>query len=76
MMNMKITLLTGKTFDIAKEVGFDIEVVVSKRAKLLGLRIDAKKRLPALTLPKICSKRYLSVFRFLYLKLFVFVYIL
>ena len=57
MMNMKITLLTGKTFDIAKEVGFDIEVVVSKRAKLLGLRIDAKKRLPVLTVPKICSRK-------------------
>ena len=57
MMNMKITLLTGKTFDIAKEVGFAIEVVVSNRAKLLGLRIDAKKRLPVLTVPKYCSKK-------------------
>ena len=57
MMNMKITLLTGKTFDIAKEVGFDIEVVISNRAKLLGLRVDAKKRVPVLTVPKYCSKK-------------------
>ncbi len=54
---MKITLLTGKTFDIAKEVGFSIEVVLSPRAKMLGLRIDAKKRLPVLTIPKYCSKK-------------------
>ncbi|MBP5399176.1 MAG: M48 family metallopeptidase [Alphaproteobacteria bacterium] len=54
---MKITLLTGKTFDIEKEVSFPIEVVLSKRAKLLGLRIDAKKRVPVLTVPKYCSKK-------------------
>ena len=57
MMNMKITLLTGKTFDIAKEAGFPIEVVVSNRARMLGLRIDAKKRVPVLTMPKYCSKK-------------------
>ena len=57
MTNMKITLLTGKTFDIKNEVGFDVEVVMSNRARLLGLRIDAKKRLPVLTVPKYCSKK-------------------
>lgn len=54
---MKITLLTGKTFDIAKEVGFELKVINSSRAKRLGLRIDAKNRIPVLTVPKLCSRR-------------------
>lgn len=57
MTNMKITLLTGKTFDIAKQVGFDLKVVVSKQARRLSLRIDAKKRIPVLTVPKYCNKK-------------------
>ena len=56
-MNMKITLLTGKTFDIAREAGIELEVVCSARAKRLGLRIDAKKRIPVLTVPRFCSRR-------------------
>lgn len=56
-MNMKITLLTGKTFDIAREAGIELKVVNSTRAKRLGLRIDAKKRIPVLTVPRFCSRR-------------------
>ncbi len=62
MTNMKITLLTGKTFDIAKEAGFKLDVVVSKQARKLSLRIDAKRRIPVLTIPRFCSKRQAVAF--------------
>lgn len=52
---MKITLLTGKTFDIAKRVGFPIKVMHSARAKRMSLRIDGKLRLPVLTVPHFCN---------------------
>lgn len=52
---MKITLLTGKTFDYEKALGFAIKVIKSATAKRLTLRIDAKNRIPVLTLPKRCS---------------------
>ena len=52
---MKITLLTGKTFDIRQALGLDIKVVKSPTAKRLTLRIDAKERVPVLTLPPRCS---------------------
>lgn len=54
---MKITLFTGPTFDIEKELGFPIKVVKSPRARRLTLRIDEKARLPVLTLPPRCSAR-------------------
>ena len=54
---MKITLLTGKTFDYAKALGFDIKVIKSPRAGKLILKIDAKDRIPVLTIPKYCSAR-------------------
>ena len=54
---MKITLLTGQTFDIEKEIGFPIKVVKSPRARRLTLRIDEKARIPVLTLPPRCSAR-------------------
>lgn len=57
MTNMKITLLTGKTFDIAREAGIELKVVVSERARRLGLRIDAKNRIPVLTVPRKCGRR-------------------
>ena len=56
MMNMKITLLTGRTFDISREAGFDIKVVESARARRLSLRIDTKNRIPILTIPRFCPK--------------------
>lgn len=52
---MKITLLTGKTFNIAKAIGFPIEVICSSKYKRLGLRIDAQKRIAILNVPKFCS---------------------
>lgn len=54
---MKITLLTGKTFDISAEVGIDIKVIRSPRIGKLILRIDSKERLPVLSVPHFCSQR-------------------
>ena len=42
---MKITLLTGRTFDLQQVVGNDVKIVTSPRAKRLTLRIDAGSRL-------------------------------
>ena len=54
---MKITLLTGRTFDIAAELGMEIKVLKSPLAKRLTLRIDDKNRIPVLTIPRYCSAR-------------------
>ena len=54
---MKITLLTGKTFDIQEEVGMDIKVVQSTATRKLILRIDAKNHIPVLTVPRFCSRK-------------------
>lgn len=54
---MKITLLTGKTYDIETAVGFPLKVVKSPRAKRLTLRIDQQERLPVLTLPNRCTAK-------------------
>ena len=54
---MKITLLTGQTFDFSKELGLDIKVVNSLSARKLTLRIDEKARIPVLTIPKFCSQK-------------------
>lgn len=54
---MKITLLTGQTFDFAKTLNMNIKVVKSPLAKKLTLRIDEKNRIPVLTIPKYCSSR-------------------
>ena len=54
---MKITLLTGKTFDISEEIGMDIKVVRSSSLRKLTLRIDSKERIPVLSVPKFCSQR-------------------
>lgn len=53
---MKITLLTGRTFDFSKQLGFEIKIIKSPRAKRLTLRIDEKKHQPVLTVPKYCSQ--------------------
>lgn len=52
---MKITLLTGKMFDVASKVDYPLEVVRSKSFKRLSLRIDTKKNLPILNVPFFCS---------------------
>ncbi len=54
---MKITLLTGKTFDIQAALNMDIKIIKSAKAKRLTLRIDAKERLPILTIPSRCSAK-------------------
>lgn len=54
---MKITLLTGRTFDISAEIGMDIKVVQSNSLRKLILRIDSKERIPVLSIPKFCSQR-------------------
>lgn len=54
---MKITLLSGKTFDFAEALGFEIKVVKSPIARRLNLRIDERFRLPVLTIPRYCSNR-------------------
>lgn len=54
---MKITLFTGKTFDIQEALGFEIKVVKSARAKRMTLRIDSKERLPVLTIPERSSSK-------------------
>lgn len=52
---MKITLLTGKTFDIQQTLGMEIKIIKSPSAKRLTLRIDAKERIPVLSIPPRCS---------------------
>lgn len=52
---MKITLLTGKTFDIQQTLGMEIKIIKSPSAKRLTLRIDAKDRIPVLSIPSRCS---------------------
>ena len=54
---MKITLLTGKTFDISEAFDFDIKIVQSASSRKLILRIDQKDRVPVLTVPKYCSRK-------------------
>lgn len=54
---MKITLLTGKIYDIKDELGIDIEVIPSRSFSRLVLRIDTKKRIPVLSVPRFCSRR-------------------
>lgn len=54
---MKITLLTGRTFDIEHAFDFDIKIIKSATAKRLTLRIDAKERIPVLSLPKRCPAK-------------------
>ena len=53
---MRITLLTGKTYDIRKNFDFDFEVNRTKLAKRLTIRIDHKKKLPIVTIPHSCSQ--------------------
>ena len=54
---MKITLLTGKTYNIEQEFDFPLKVNKSARAKKLTLRIDSKERIVVLTLPRYCSQK-------------------
>ncbi|MBQ8869925.1 MAG: M48 family metallopeptidase [Alphaproteobacteria bacterium] len=54
---MKITLLTGKTFDLQTAFDFNLKVLSSFKYKRLTLRIDTKNAGAVLTMPKLCSKK-------------------
>lgn len=54
---MKITLLSGKTFEINKDIGFDIKVIHPGRSSHLSIRIDKKDRVAVLSIPKYCSRK-------------------
>ena len=59
---MKITLLTGKTYDIQEAFDFPLKVIKSSRAKRLTLRIDNKERLPVLSIPPRCTQKQAIAF--------------
>ena len=54
---MKITLLTGKTFDLETAFDFNLRVLSSFKYKRLTLRIDTKNAQAVLSIPKLCSKK-------------------
>lgn len=54
---MKITLLTGKIYDIQEALGIDIKIVPARSVTKLTLRIDSKERIPVLSLPTFCSRK-------------------
>lgn len=54
---MKITLLSGRIFEIKADLGFDLKVVYSGRSRRLTLRIDKKDRMAVLTIPRYCSRK-------------------
>lgn len=54
---MKLTLLTGKTFDLENAFDFPLKVNASFRSRRMTLRIDTKKRAVVLAMPKLCSKK-------------------
>ncbi len=54
---MKITLLTGKTFDLEKAFDFNLKVMSAFKYKRLTIRIDSKNAQAVLTIPKLCSKK-------------------
>lgn len=59
---MKITLLTGKTYNIQDAFDFPLKVIKSPRAKRLTLRIDNKERIPILSLPPRCTQKQAIAF--------------
>ena len=54
---MKITLLTGKTYNIEQKFSFPLKIIKSARARKLTLRIDTKERMAVLTLPRYCTQK-------------------
>lgn len=54
---MKITLLTGKTYNLENAFNFPIKVVSSFKNRRLSLRICSKKREVILSLPPFCSQK-------------------
>ena len=54
---MKITLLTGQTFDLENSFPFPLEVKKSIKLKRLSVRIDGKKKQVVLNMPRFCSSK-------------------
>jgi len=54
---MKITLLTGKTFDLENAFDFPLKVNMSLKLRRLSLRIDHKKRIAVLSMPRWYGKK-------------------
>ena len=54
---MKITLLTGKIYNIQEAFDFPLKVIKSPRAKRLTLRIDTKEHQPVLSIPPRCTPK-------------------
>ncbi len=52
---MKITLLTGQTYNLENSFAFPLMVVKSARSRRITLKIDSKKRTAVLTIPPRCS---------------------
>jgi len=59
---MRITLLTGKIYNIQEAFDFPIKVIKTPRAKRLTLRIDAKEHLPILSIPPRCTQKQAIAF--------------
>lgn len=55
LMIMKITLLTGKIFDLEKAFPFPLKINKTTKSRKLTLKIDSKKREAHLSLPLFCS---------------------
>lgn len=64
---MKITLLTGQTFNLENEFDFPLKVNSAWKNKRLTLRIDTKKREVILSMPKFCSAKKAKEFISLHL---------
>ncbi len=59
---IKILLGTSKIDSLKEAIDFDIIINQSKSSKRMSIRIDAKKRLPVLSVPKFFSKKQALMF--------------
>lgn len=54
---MKITLLTGKIYNIEAAFDFPLKVIKAPRAKRLTLKVDSKERQAVLSIPPRCTQK-------------------
>ena len=59
---MKITLLTGKIYELSNAFDFPLTVSTSLTTRRMSLRIDTKKRQVVLNLPRLCSYKRAHAF--------------
>ena len=59
---MKITLLTGKIYNIESAFDFPLKVIKSPRAKRLTLKVDSKERQAILSIPPRCTQKQAIAF--------------